>query len=454
MDAAFRRAVAQVREDGELFFESLLGQQIINEAFHAASVVWRSSIYTPAVTIWVFLTQCLSPDHSCREAVSKLIAARVAQGKRPCSAKTGAYCQRRDALPEGVCQNLARQAGQDVDENAPAEWLWHGRRVRDVDGSTSTMPDTPENQAAYPQSTRQKHGCGFPIARIVVLFSLATGAVLEMVIGPCKGKRTGENSLFRTMHHMLCQGDVILADRYFSGWFDLALLIERGVDVVVRKHQRRFTDFRKGRRLGRGDHVAQWPKPKQKPEWLDKDTYDAMQDILMLREVRVEVDKPGFRTRKLIVVTTLLDAREFKASEIAKLYRRRWDAELNLRSLKIVLQMDYLRCKTPHRVRNEFYMHILAYNLIRKLTAVAAARDGREPWTISFKGTQQTLNNLLPVLSSSQTADAWCDALFDAIATHTVGDRPDRFEPRVKKRRPTNYPYMNKPRDDYKRLAA
>jgi IS4 transposase len=275
------------------------------------------------------------------------------------------------------------------------------------------------------------------------------GTVLNATLGKYQGKQTGENSLFRTLHGMLQEEDVVLADRYFSGWFDLTLIHRCGAHVVVRKHQLRATDFRTGDRLGKDDHLVCWKKPAR-PKWLSREEYVALPDSLTVREVRVQVRQKGFRTRELVVVTTLLDAEKYPAEELALLYRRRWQAELNLRSLKVVLQMDHLRCKTPHRVRNEFSMHLAAYNLIRRTMAVAAARAGVEPWTVSFKGTLQTLGNLLPLLATKLPTDAWCDALLDAVATHLVGNRPDRVEPRVKKRRPNQYRKMTKPRQDYK----
>lgn len=454
MDVAFRRAVAEARQRGDLYFAGLLPEDRILEAFGRARWLWQGWVYSPAVTLWVFLAQCLSADHSCRDAVAQLIAWRLARRLKPCSAKTGAYCTARERIPEEACWQLARETGRTVDEQAPPEWRWLSRRVLDVDGSTITMSDTPENQAEYPQVPGQRRGCGFPIARIVVVFSLAVGTVLDAAIGKYQGKQTGENSLFRTLHGLLQEGDVVLADRYFSGWYDLALLQARGVDMVVRKHQLRFTDFRTGKRLGPNDHLVRWNKP-QRPDWMSPEQYAALPDQLTLREVRVVVRQKGFRTEKLVIVTTLLDAESFPAEEIATLYRRRWQAELNLRSLKTVLQMDQLRCKTPHRVRNEFYMHLVAYNLIRQLMAVSAQQADVEPWTISFKGTLQTIAHLLPLLSAAIATEEWCESLFAAIATHTVGNRPNRIEPRVKKRRPKKYKLMREPRENYrKRMAA
>jgi putative transposase len=453
MDMAFRQAVAQARRHGKLYFTSLLSEDHILRAFGKARWLWQGWIYTPTVTIWVFLAQCLSADHSCRDAVAQLIAWLLGDGQPACSADTGAYCTARDRLPEDACSQLARDTGRQVDEEAPASWRWLGHRVVDVDGSTTTMADTADNQAEYPQQPGQKPGCGFPIARIVVVFSLAVGTVLDAALGKYQGKQTGENSLFRTLHDHLHEGDVVLADRYYSGWFDLALLQQRAVHSVIRKHQLRATDFRTGQRLGPGDQLACWSKP-QRPAWMSPEQYAALPDTLTLREVRVRVEQKGFRTEELIVVTTLLDPEKYTAAEIAKLYRRRWQAELNLRSLKIVLQMDHLRCKTPHRVRNEFFMHLLAYNLIRKVMAMAAFKAGVEPWTVSFKGALQTMDRLLPLLHTNIAIDDWCDALLEAIATHVVGDRPDRFEPRLRKRRPKPYKHLREPRENYKRRVA
>jgi hypothetical protein len=450
MVQSFSAAVAEARRHGDLYFAALLPQNRILKAFGTARAAWQGWLYTPAVTVWVFLSQCLSPDHSCREAVARHIAWRVARGLRPCSAATGAYCTARGDLTEEALHTLVRETGKQVEEESPKTWLWHGRRVRVVDGSTVTMPDTEENQAVYPQPKTQQPGCGFPIARILVVFSLSVGTVLEASIGKYKGKQTGENTLFRKLHDTLAEGDIILADRYFSGWSDVALPLGRGIDIVVRKHQHRHTDFRTGRRLGKDDHLICWSRP-QRPKWMSAEQYAELPEELELREVRIHVAQKGFRTRSLVVVTTLLDAEQYPPEEIALLYRRRWQAELHLRSLKIVLQMDHLRCKTPERVCNEFYAHLLGYNLIRGVMAAAAFQSGKSPWEISFKGAVQTLDQFLPMLLSKITNEAWCHALLTAVASHVVGHRPDRFEPRLVKRRPKPYKHLRKPRHNYKR---
>ena len=193
-----------------------------------------------------------------------------------------------------------------------------------------------------------------------------------------------------------------------------------------------------------------WKKPAR-PKWMTRELHAELPGTLTLRELRVAVKQRGFRTKILIVVTTLLRPADFSAEDIAQLYRARWNAELNLRSIKIVLQMDHLRCKTPHRVRNEIWMHLVAYNGVCCAMATAAHHSKRQPWQISFKGTVQTLNQFLPQLGSVNTVAAYCEALISCIATHIVGNRPDRVEPRVKKRRQKKFKYMTKPRAEYKR---
>ena len=450
---SFRRALASMQRSDGLPCAALLPEELILHVLGPARALFQGWVYLPAVTVWMFVSQCLSSDHSCLKTVARLIAWRLAHGQRKCSAETGAYCTARSKLPEEACQELVRRTGAELEEQSPTDWLWHGRRVRVVDGTTVTMADTPANQAAYPQLKGQRKGCGFPIARVLVVFSLAVGTVLELAISRYTGKLTGENSLFRQLHDKLSAGDVVLADRYFSGWFDMALLYTRGIDVVVRKHQMRATDFRTGIRLGPDDHWVGYRKP-QRPAWMSSREWEALPEWLELREVRVRVTRRGFRTQRLVVVTTLLDAEQYSADAIASLYRRRWDAELHLRSLKVVLQMDYLRRKTPEAVRNELRMHLLGYNLIRRVMALSAQAAGLKPWQISFKGALQTISSFLPMLAGRMPIDEWIDGLLTAVATHEVGDRPDRYEPRLTKRRPKKYKHLREPRDNYRKRLA
>lgn len=445
----------QFLQDGDLPFTNVLSESLIEQALTSIKGFWKDRIYSPLVTLWVFLGQVLSADHSCRAAVARLIAYRVSQGQSPCSAETGAYCQARKRLPETFFADVARETGRKLDANVEPAWLWKRRRVYVYDGSSVTMSDTPENQHAYPQPEAQKPGLGFPLARIAAVFSLACGAVLDLGICRYAGKGQSELGMLRTLWNLFQPGDVMLADRLMCAWTEMVMLKQRDVDCVCRLTSHRQADFRRGQRLNQGDHIVKWPKPT-KPRSIDRETYDTLPEFLMIRECRVRVDQPGFRVQTLVIATTLLDAGEFTKDDLAQLYRARWHAELDLRSLKQTLQMDVLRCKTPELVRKELWTHILTYNLIRTIMAQAASKHGIEPRSISFKGTVQTLEAFQPViaLQGQQEATRLDDLyqhLLDAVANHRVANRPDRFEPRRKKRRPKPYDRLMKPRHEAKR---
>lgn len=447
---SLRHRVAHARQCGDLYFAALISQETIDSGFGNASGILNSArVYNTSVTLWVFLSQVMSLHHGCVSAVTKLITYRVARGLRACSSKTGAYCIARDKLDEDAMHRLVTSSGQVIEEKAPDHWLWLGHRVVTGDGTTVTMADTQENQVEYPQQKAQARGCGFPIMRMVVLFALSTGVVLETAMGKYRGKLTGEVSLFRQIDACIEENDVFLGDRAYAGWFDMVRLMQRGVHVVVRKHHTRKTDFRTGTRNGKDDHSIRLDKPDRR-EWMDKEEYQSYPDFIIIREIRIRVETKGFRTREIIVHTSLLDDSEYSKEDIAALFRRRWQAELNLRSLKTVMQMDHLRCKKPHRVRNELRAHMLAYNLIRQVIAEAAIEGGIEPWQISFKATLTTVTDMLPVLGMISNADELCDVLYACCLRHVVGNRPDRYEPRVRKRRPKNYKLMQKPRHQYK----
>jgi Transposase DDE domain len=454
----FRQQVRFLRrqflQDGELPFTDVLSEGSVTHALKALNVVWLDRIYSPLVTLWVFLGQVLSQDHSCRAAVARLIAHRVARGQRPCSAETGAYCQARKRLSEEFFAAVARKTGQALDEGAHGRWLWKGRRVLAYDGSTVSMPDTVENQQAYPQPPQQEPGLGFPLARIAAFFSLSCGAVLDLAICGNAGKGHSELGMLRKLWELLRPGDIMLADRYMCAWHEIFLLKQRGIDSVTRLHHCRRADFRRGKRVGKGDHIVEWPKPSfiRSMNWQD---FKALPELLTIRETRVQVRQPGFRSRNMIVVTTLVNAEEVTAHDLAGLYRARWNAELDLRSLKQTMQMDILRCKTPELVRKEIWTHILAYNLIRTIIAQAANKHRLEPRTISFKGAVQTLEAFQPLIATQgNCSSTYCrslyDQLLDAVATHRVADRPDRFEPRQRKRRQKKYDRMMKPRNELK----
>ena len=281
-----------------------------------------------------------------------------------------------------------------MDAQADSRWLWNGRRVYLFDGTTVTMPDTPENQAAYPQVYNQQPGVGFPIARVGAIISLSCGVIVNLGVCRYAGKAQGEVSLLRRLWDVLRPGDILLTDCLLANWTNILLLQKRGLDFVGRLNKaNRKADFRRGQRLGPEDHIVRWRKPSSIRS-LDWPTYKALPEYILVREAKIRITQPGFRTRVLVVVTTLLDPQQTSTDDLAALYRARWNNELDLRSLKSTLQMHELRCKTPELVRREIWTHVLAYNLIRTIIAQAAATHDLLPRTISFKGGHSDLGGL------------------------------------------------------------
>jgi putative transposase len=320
----FRLILSSFMQHDSLPFAEALPEEAIQQAFADAEADFaldEADTYTPALTLWAFLSQVLHTKEmrSCSAAVARVIVLLVALGKDPCSDNTGAYCRARAKLPAAIIRRLTTDVANGCEQRLPAPWRWKGRRVKLIDGTTVSMPDTPDNQAAYPQAKTQKEGVGFPIARMVVLLSLATAMVMDMAMGPYSGKETGEPALMRELLERLEQGDVVLADRCYCSYFMIALLQERHIDFVVRLHHCRDVNFRRGQRLGAGDHVVAWTKPAR-PAWMDEATYERMPESIQVREVHVQVKQPGFRTEALVVVTTLTDAQEYTKDDIAELY--------------------------------------------------------------------------------------------------------------------------------------
>jgi len=445
----------QFLQEGDLPFTDVLSTQVVSQALTAADIVWKDRIYSPLVTLWVFLGQVLSQDHSCRAAVARLIAHRLTHGQSKCSADTGAYCQARKRLPEKFFAAVACHVGRILDAQVDRNWLWKGRRVYLFDGTTVTMPDTPENQEAYPQIPTQRPGLGSPIARIGAITSLSCGAIISLGFCRYAGKGQGEVSLLRRMWGILSSGDILLADRLMANWLGIVLLRQRNLDLVSRLNKaNRKADFRKGLRLGKDDHIVEWRKPSSIRS-VDWKTYHSLPDFLKVRETRIRVWQPGFRSRSIIIVTTLLDPHRTTKEDLAFLYRQRWHNELDLRSIKSTMQMHDLRCKTPELVRKEVWTHELAYNLIRTIVAQAATQHDIEPRTISFKGAIQTLEAFQPAIElhgnrNSAFRKHLYDQLLTCIASHRVADRPGRFEPRKRKRRFKLYDFLNKPRHEAK----
>jgi hypothetical protein len=451
-DQSYRR----LQRMAGLPFSELLRPERVRRALDALGIKFRQRVFCPTITLWTFLSQVLSADHSCREAVGRLLAWRVAQGQPACSADTTSYCHARQRLPVELVRQLVRDTGRELNEQADPAWLWRGRHVKIADGTTVSMPDTPDNRAAYPPPRSQRPGVGFPIARVLVVFSLACATVLEAAMGPLSGKKTGELSLFRGLDDVLQAGDVLLVDRLFCTFRDIATQLARGVDLVVRQHASRRTDFRRGRWLGTQDHVVVWHRPAFASRRFDRVTWQALPERIEVRELRFRVTQRGFRPQEITLVTTLLDPVAYPADELSLLFRERWHCELDLRSLKVSMQMDRLRCKTPEMVEKELWMHLLAYNLIRQTVAEAARSHKIAPRHLSFKGAVQLVNSMATYLSflRPERERLWKE-LLAAIATHNVGNRPNRIEPRKLKYRPGKYTYLTRPRtEERQRLCA
>lgn len=395
----------------------------------------RERLYTPTTTLSMFLAQAMNTDSSCQKIVNTHAIERIFNGLKPCSSMTGAYCRARKRLPLGMVSDLVKQTGTMILQNEPNKWKWKGRHVKLVDGTTVTMPDTEANQRTYPQQNRQAPGIGYPIARMVAIISLSTGVILDGSMGPIKGKGGSEHALFRGMLDSLDPGDIVVADRYYCSYFMIAMLLEKGVDVVFRQHRSRKTDFRKGRRLSAKEHIVDWTKPVQKPKWMSDSQYDQFPETLRLRE---------FKSKDQILVTSLLSSKYVTKQELSDVYKKRWNIELDLRNIKTTLGMESLSCQTPQMNEKEMWVYFLAYNLIRLLMAESAIRFGILPRQISFKHTLQlwtTWNRQPSPCYENQIQ------LFALIAANRTGNRPGRVEPRRVKRRPKPYTFLMQPRE-------
>lgn len=422
----------------------------IEEACHRRGHVWRDRHWSPLATIATFLLQVLHRGSSCREAVALKLAEWAAEGRPLPSADASAYCGARQRLPLEVLRDGLRQTGRRLRDEVASTITWHGRRVWLVDGTSCSMPDTPQLQAAFGQPGSQAPGCGFPVARVVALFCWASGAVLEVALG---AYRLSELALWRTLWTHLSPGEIVLGDRFYCTFYDLVGVLRRGADAVFRLHHRRPADFRRGRRLGKNERLVIWQRPcwHVRPRGMTWRQWLALPETLTVRLVRFAVETPGFRSRRVVVATTLLDPLAWPVREIAALYRDRWLVELRFRDLKITLGMDVLRGKSADIVRKEIVMHLVAYNLIRRLMWQAAREHGRPLHRLSFAGTVSRLKAAMPYVclyGGSVRAEALYQLLLKWIATDPVPRRPNRLEPRAVKRRPKEYALLNRPRRD------
>ena len=406
----------------------------------------RQRVYSVQVCFWTFLWQVLNPGSSCRQAVRKVMAWFALLGRPKVQEDDSPYCQARRRLDRRTLQRALQASAQAAEQRAPSQWRFHGKEVLVGDGTNNSAPDTPKNQRAYPQSARQKTGCGFPLLRWVALFSMTSGALLEVALG---NKHTAELKLFRRLWHRLQEGMIFLADRGFCDFVTIAGLWLRKVDCVLRLNAMRPHDFRKGKRLGPYDRLVTWQKPQRKPRTASKKLWRSLPEQITLRLLCYPVCIPGFRTRKLILVTTLLDPKVYPAAELATLYLRRWRVELFLRHIKTTMQMDMLSCKSPEMLYRELMLHWIAYNLVRCLMVEAASIHEVELERISFKGSVDTLRHFSLVIAQARSRRQQTQLTSDllaALAGDPLPDRPHRIEPRSTKRRGKAYPVMTKPR--------
>lgn len=423
--------------DAYAFFNLLTSEKLLDKV-ESLLPDHRERLFPPTETLSMFMAQALSADRSCQKVVNEAAVKRLAGGLPRCSTHTGAYCRARARLPLDMVSTLTRYTGRGITARAPEAWHWRGRPVRLVDGTTVTLPDTPANQAVYPQSRNQKPGLGFPLCRIVGLVCLGSGAVLNAAFGRYSGKGGDEQSLLRSILDSLQRNDLLLGDAFYATYFLLCALRERGIDAVFEQHgsRSRSTDFRVGRRLGVRDHLIVLHKPVIKPDWMPQADYDKVPESMTVRELRA-----GGKT----LVTTLLCPKQTDKAAVKSLFQSRWHVELDLRNIKTTLGMERLSCLTPAMAIKEIWVYLLAYNLIRLMMAQAALVVHRPPRLLSFKHTVQMW------IAWNEHGDAFQheDKLYRLcilISQQRVGDRPGRIEPRALKRRPRNYPLLTKPR--------
>lgn len=449
----FRTVRDKFARDNGLPFGRILTREYVLSVLESEGHYYKSRIFCPLVTLWGWLSQCLSQDKSLNEAVSRIIAHRVSSGLPAFSATSGAYAKARSRFPLQVMTRLAKEIGRKVHDSRSDEWNWRGRPVLLADGTGLTMPDTPENQLEWPASPSSLPGIGFPIMRAVALTSLSTGAVLDMAFTKFKGKGTGELSLFRTLIDSMTPGDVVVADKYYPTYSTIALLKERGVDLVSISHHCREIDFSQGHVLGPEDHIVAWRKPKYRT-CLDRQEHDELPDEMLVREFTIEIEgRDGKGQERVTIVTTITDP-TVPQKEISDLYWKRWNAEVDLRSIKHSLNLDILRAKTPDMIRKELWCHMLAWNLLRGLMVESAKRTELHPRELSVKGAMQSIESFTPVLMNIDGNEAIYSAMLATVSAHRVGNRPGRQEPRLNKRRHPRREWMMKPRHKYHRKLA
>lgn len=444
----------QFNQSVGLPWQDILPESRIEEILTQEKVQYRNCVYTPIVTLWALISQVLDPDKSLSNAVKRISAWITAAGEEAPSPDTGAYSKARYRFNEQVLRRLVPDTADALELKVSSAQQWCARRVKVFDGTTLLMSDTEANQKAYPQHSNQKPGCGFPLLKLVAVFSLWTGAVVTACVSCFK---TSEWEISRMLYKQLDPGDVALADQAYGTFVDLALVQKQGADGVFRKHHARDTDFRRGKKLGIGDHAVRWQKPSKCPEHMDEEEFSQLPDVLEVREVSILLRRPGFKDQRIIIVTTLLDAKRYSAQRLGQLYGLRWQAaEVNLRHLKTTLGMEMLSAKTPEMVRKDLWAHMLAYNLLRTVMLQTAQSTNQVLSRLSLQGTRQQFLQTIGLLAISVEVvrERLFRMLMEVVAKDLLPLRAFRSEPRVVKRRPKPFPRMTKPRDVLKASLA
>jgi len=449
---------AQISGSSKLPFSSALSTDELMEAFSEEDrknpqLFRDNGPYAREATLFAFLDQVLQEDSSCRAAVQRLSIRRATQGLSPIANSTSSYCKAREKLSVDLIARLARQVSRSVEDELPSAWLWHDRPVAIFDASMVTADDTPASRAVFPEHHGHRKGLGLPSLRLVAATSLSTGMVKDLEIGAYEGgSETSEMTLaLKLARRCLGPGDIAVADRYYCAYGFIGQVLLSGADFVGRLgNGRRKADFRRGKRLGNGDHLITIKRPPRSAKsWWNEDFYGTLPDEITLREVKVEVGGSGEKKRSIVVVTTLLDPEAWPTAELGPLYRRRWHIELDFRCIKTVMGINHLRCRTPAMLLKEIWVTALAYNLVRRMMAQAAHLTNQLPRELSFKGCVQAMNAhmdywLLP--NSRLSFKSWYESLLSTAATMRIPKRPGRSEPRQIKRSPKKFDMLKEPR--------
>jgi len=449
--AAYGRRASRYRCAAEVAneFARFLPRELL--AQEPLGVGSRKRIYTRKLTFWCFIWQVLQPDTACRAVVRK-VQAEYETHRRKIDESSSGYCQARARIPLTLFQNGMEQSAQCADRMALHRVPGWNRPVKVIDVTSFRTPDTPANHKRYHYPTGQKRGCGFPVMRALAIFSLASGAISQIVTAACY---TGEMVMLKSLWRTLLPGDIALGDRMYGCFVFLAAMPLQGVDVVARLSQGRNLDLRHAPKLGPNDWLTSLPKPPIPPAYMTPAEWKALPATISVRIIRSRLQIKGFRTRSLWIVTTLLDAQRYPATAICDLYLQRWQMEMSFRNLKTTMGMEFLRCRTPDMIEKELRVFLIAYNCVRALMAEAAITHALPRQRISFKGAIDSLRSFTPVMlrtPSKRSRARLHSRLLEILAADTLPLRPGRSEPRAVKKRLNHYPLLTKPRCIFKAL--